>query len=160
MKYILFYLTLLIHALPLSVKAQEIWNKYKSNVSATYSETILFFKELDKNYPQAKLMEYGKTDNGKPLHLFVISPEKIFDRDALRKMGYTVLLINNGIHPGEPDGINACIRLSKFILDGTEKLPAKVVLAIIPVYNIEGSEIKSNYFRAGQNGPRRSWFQR
>lgn len=159
MKYILFYLTLLIHALPLSVNAQEIWNKYKSNVSATYSETILFFKELDKNYPQAKLMEYGKTDNGKPLHLFVISPEKIFDRDALRKMGYTVLLINNGIHPGEPDGINACIRLSKFILDGTEKLPAKVVLAIIPVYNIEGSEIKSNYFRAGQNGPEEVGFR-
>ncbi|MBL0097333.1 MAG: hypothetical protein IPP46_13260 [Bacteroidetes bacterium] len=80
---------------------------------------------MDKKYPQAKLIEYGKTDNGKPLHLFVISPERIFNRDSLRKMGHTVLLINNGIHPGEPDGINACIRLSKFILDGTENYRQK-----------------------------------
>jgi len=159
MKYTFFTLLLLLLVFPENLHAQDLWNKYKSNVSVSYSETILFYREMDKLYPQAKLMEYGKTDNGKPLHLFVISPEKVFDRDSLRKMGYTVLLVNNGIHPGEPDGINACIQLSKFLLDGTEKLPAKVVLAIIPVYNIEGAEIKSNYFRAGQNGPKEIGFR-
>lgn len=133
--------------------AQDLLNKYKNNESVTYDEAINFYKDLDHTYSQAKLLEYGQTDNGKPLHVFILSPEKIFNRDSLRQKGYTVLLINNGIHPGEPDGVNACLRLSKYLLEGKELLPPKVVLAIIPLYNIDGSEITSKYFRAGQNGP-------
>lgn len=156
------HLLLLLFALMVSfapVYGQEIWDKYKNNESVSYGEAIQFYKAMAKKHSQAALLEYGKTDNGKPLHLFVISPEKIFDREKLRSAGYTVLLINNGIHPGEPDGINACIRLSKFILEGKEHLPSKVILAIVPVYNTEGAEIKSAYFRAGQNGPREVGFR-
>ena len=142
-----------------TISAQDAWNKYITGVSVTYDETIDFFKSMDKKYPQAKLLEIGHSDNGRPLHLFVISPEKIFNPDSLRAKGYTLLLVNNGIHPGEPDGINASIRLSKFLLDGSEKMPEKVALLIVPVYNIDGALNTGQYFRSGQNGPRTVGFR-
>ena len=49
----------------------------------------------------------GQTDIGKPLHLFVINNEKFSSLKELQTGKKVFLLINNGIHPGEPDGINA-----------------------------------------------------
>ena len=159
MKTIHLKLTVLFLLLICRAVAQDPWNKYITNESVTYDEAIQFYKEMDARYPQAKLIDYGKTDNGKTIQLFVISPEKIFNRDSLRAKGYTILMINNGIHPGEPDGINACIRLSKFILDGSEKMPPKIAVCIVPVYNIDGALITSNFFRSGQNGPQTVGFR-
>ncbi len=154
---LIFLFMVLLKASP--VEAQEPWNLYTKNISVSYREAIQFYKEKDAEFAQARLMEYGKTDNGRPLHLFVISGDKVFNRDSLRNTGHLVLLINNGIHPGEPDGINACIRLTKDILEGKFKLPPRVVIAIIPVYNTEGAEIISRHFRAGQNGPEEVGFR-
>ncbi|MBL7925015.1 MAG: hypothetical protein JNL88_12510, partial [Bacteroidia bacterium] len=148
-----FILCLLLLAGRPLLNAQDAWNKYMTNRTVSYPEALHFFREADRKYASAKLIEYGKSDNGKPIFLFVISPEKIFNRDSLRAKGYTVLFINNGIHPGEPDGTNACIRLTKFLLEGKEPMPPKVVLCIVPVYNVDGSYITSTHFRSGQNGP-------
>ena len=65
----------------------------------------------------------------------------------------TVILINNGIHPGEPDGIDASLQLSKDLLEQPGLLPANVVLCIIPVYNIDGCLNRGSYSRANQDGP-------
>ncbi|MGZ5135310.1 MAG: hypothetical protein ACXWCG_09175, partial [Flavitalea sp.] len=59
----------------------------------------------------------------------------------------------NGIHPGEPDGIDASMLLVRDIVTGKKKLPANVVLAIIPVYNIGGCLNRSENYRVDQNGP-------
>lgn len=161
MKIRIFYTVLLlitVGAIRHSV-AQAAWEKYKTGVSVTYDDAIRFYEETAKKEPRARLFTIGESDNGRPLHLFVISPERVFDRDSLRKMGYTVLLINNGIHPGEPDGINACIKLTHDYFSGALALPEKVVLAIIPVYNIDGMLNTSTFFRSGQNGPREVGFR-
>lgn len=152
-------LLLLSCALVTTAAAQAPWEKYTTGVSVTYDEAIQFYTEMDQQEDRAKLLTIGASDNGRPLHLFLISPEKIFDRAALRKMGYTVLFINNGIHPGEPDGINACIKLVKAYFDKRLPLPEKVVIAIIPVYNIDGILNTSTFFRSGQNGPREVGFR-
>ena len=127
-------------------------NSVKSE-SVSYPEVIAQYQELTNKYASAQLIEYGFADGGKPIHLFVISPEKIFNIDSLKKIGYTILLINNGIHPGEPDGIMASLRLSQDLLAGKEILPKKVIVCIIPIYNIDGALETSLFFRSGQNGP-------
>jgi hypothetical protein len=120
--------------------------------TATYDQAIAHYTLLDKTYPQAKLLTYGSTDFGKPLHLLVLSKDEVFDPAAVKKADKRVLLINNGIHPGEPEGIDASMMLARDLLKGN-LLPKDVVICIIPVYNIDGSFNRTSTSRANQNGP-------
>ncbi|WP_246834045.1 M14 family metallopeptidase [Pedobacter sp. G11] len=120
--------------------------------TATYNQAITFYENLAKTYPQAKLITYGNTDFGKPLHLLVLSKDKNFDPAAIRKSNKRILLINNGIHPGEPEGIDASMMLARDLLKA-DQLPKDVVICIIPVYNIDGSLNRTGTSRANQNGP-------
>ncbi len=128
----------------------ELSNKKETT---TYTEAIRFYEGLAKTFPQqAKLFTYGSTDFGKPLHLLVLSKKGVFDPQTLRKNNKRIFLINNGIHPGEPEGIDASMMLARDLLKGN-KLPEDVVICIIPVYNIDGSHNRSGTSRANQNGP-------
>lgn len=120
--------------------------------TATYDQAIAHYTLLSKNYSQAKLLTYGTTDFGKPLHVLVLSKDKIFDPIAVKKANKRVLLINNGIHPGEPEGIDASMMLARDLLKDN-LLPKDVVICIIPVYNIDGSFNRTGTSRANQNGP-------
>lgn len=150
MKYLLI---LSIFILPMNTFAQQTpYEKGNKNQTATYNEVIGFYQELAKSEPQARLLTYGNTDFGKPLHLLVLSKNKIFDPLEIRKKDLRILLINNGIHPGEPEGIDASMALARDLLKGNH-LPDHVVICIIPVYNIDGSFNRGSTSRANQNGP-------
>ncbi|RZK79931.1 MAG: hypothetical protein EOO85_02300 [Pedobacter sp.] len=120
--------------------------------TATYEQAIAHYTALAKTYPQAKLLSYGSTDFGKPLHVLVLSKDKVFDPADVKKANKRVLLINNGIHPGEPEGIDASMMLARDLLKDN-KLPKDVVICIIPIYNIDGSFNRTSSSRANQNGP-------
>lgn len=100
-----------------------------------------------------KMMEMGPSDAGFPLHLILISPDKDFNISSLKRKERNIILINNGIHPGEPDGIDASMLLAREIIDGSYKLPSSIVIGIIPVYNIGGSLNRSRFYRIDENGP-------
>ena len=122
------------------------------NITATYYEAIDFYEKLANTYTQIKLVEYGKTDIGKPLHLVVFSADGDFDATSLRNKNKRIILINNGIHPGEPCGVDASMMLLRdYVRDG--KLPENIVLAVIPVYNIGGALNRNAHTRANQDGP-------
>lgn len=95
----------------------------------------------------------GMTDAGFPLHLVVVSANGDYNFTNIRKNNKRVILINNGIHPGEPDGIDASMLLARDIVSNKIKLPDNLVLAIIPVYNIGGCLNRSANYRVDQNGP-------
>ena len=95
----------------------------------------------------------GMSDAGFPLHLVIVSPDKDFNFESLRKKNKRIILINNGIHPGEPDGIDASMLLVRDIATNKYKLPSNIILAIIPVYNIGGCLNRSSNYRIDQNGP-------
>jgi len=120
--------------------------------TTTYTAAIAYYQSLIKGCPEAKLLSYGSTDFGKPLHLLVLSKDKVFDPVAIRKSNKRILMINNGIHPGEPEGIDASMMLARDLIKG-KKLPKNVVICIIPLYNIDGSFNRTGTSRANQNGP-------
>ncbi|HEY2580944.1 MAG TPA: M14 family zinc carboxypeptidase [Mucilaginibacter sp.] len=127
------------------------------NYTATYNEIIAYYKNLSKQYPQMKLVNYGTTDVGKPLTLVVLSRDKIFDPVLIKKQNKRVLLINNGIHPGEPEGIDASMMLTRDLLK-RNALPKNVVICLIAVYNIDGC-LNRGVSRINQNGPRAYGFR-
>ncbi len=153
----IFLLKLCLGALTLSAQ-QTPFEKSKQTATATYPEVISYYKELASRYPQAKLLNYGNTDFGVPLSLMVLSANRVFDPATIRKQQKSILLINNGIHPGEPEGIDASMMLVRDLLK-ENKLPENVVICIIPLYNIDGSFNRSGTSRANQNGPQAYGFR-
>lgn len=139
------------------VLAQKIGFEKNNNTTATYSEIINFYQQLDAKYDQAKLITYGPTDFGQPLHLLVLSKDKQFDPKVIQQQNKRIILINNGIHPGEPEGIDASMILARDLLE-KRKLPENVVIIIIPVYNIGGLH-QRGLSRSNQNGPEEYGFR-
>jgi hypothetical protein len=130
--------------------------RYDENKSLSWEEAIAFYSDLDKKYSEATLTEMGMTDAGRPLHLFIISSDGETDPAKIHSQGKTIVLINNGIHPGEPEGIDASARFAADLLankDGMKKYLRNCSVAIIPVYNIGGALTRSRYWRINQNGP-------
>ena len=129
---------------------------YDDNRSLTWEEAIRFYADLDERYEEATLIEMGMTDAGLPLHLFIISSDGESDPAAIHSQGKAIVLINNGIHPGEPEGIDASARFAEDLLsnkDGMKRYLRNCSVAIIPVYNIGGALARSPYWRINQNGP-------
>jgi hypothetical protein len=133
----------------------------QSNRSVTYEDCISFYRKLDEKYQQAKLIESGMTDIGKPLHVFIISPDGDFNPQSVHRKNIPVVLILNGIHPGEPDGIDASMMLADSLLSTAagKKLLGNTVLLIIPSYNVDGMLNRSCCSRANQNGPEEYGFR-
>jgi hypothetical protein len=127
------------------------------NYTATYSEVIVYYQKLSRQYPQMRLFNVGMTDIGKPLTLIVLSRDKVFDPALIKKQNKRVLLINNGIHPGEPEGIDASMMITRDLLK-KNALPKDVVICLIAVYNIDGC-LNRGLSRINQNGPRAYGFR-
>lgn len=125
----------------------------------TYQQAIEWWQKLDAQSGKVKMLTMGPTDAGFPLHLVVVSNNGDYNFDNIHKNNKRVLLINNGIHPGEPDGIDASMLLARDIVVNKVKLPDNIVLAIIPVYNIGGCLNRSAFYRVDQNGPEEFGFR-
>jgi len=124
----------------------------KGTQTPEYSEVISYYEQLAKTFPEIKIQAIGQTDSGKPLHIIILNSEAKFDFEDIRKTK-RVLLINNGIHPGESDGIDATMMLFRDIAKNKIKMPKNTVLVAIPIYNIGGSLNRNSGTRANQNGP-------
>ena len=136
--------------------------KYEQNIAPTYDEAIAMYRQLESKYPMSRLIEAGQTDIGKPIHLFIISKSRTFLPSDLHANSRIVLLINNAIHSGECDGVDASLKLAYDILsnpDAYAEVLDKCNIAIIPVYNIGGYLNRSPYHRANQNGPEEQGFR-
>lgn len=126
-----------------------------TNTSATYQEAVDYYTAMGDQFEELMVYTFGETDAGKPLHVAVLSKDKVFDPAAIRASGKLIFFINNGIHPGEPCGIDASMLLVRDYLTDPVKqaLLEHVVLVLVPVYNIGGALNRSSYSRANQDGP-------
>ncbi len=131
---------------------QTPYEKGNGNQTATYNETIAYFKLLDKDFESIQMLEMGPTDSGEPLHIVIYNPDKNFNLKEVRK-NKAILLLNNGIHPGEPDGIDATMMLYRDLATGKVTVPKNTVIVNIPVYNVGGMLNRNSHTRANQNGP-------
>ena len=131
---------------------QTHFENSKGTETATYLQTIDFYTRLAKEFPEVNFQTMGKTDSGQPLHIVTYNPDGDFNFKKI-SAEKTVILINNGIHPGESDGIDATMMLFRDLAAGTIPPPKNTVLVAIPIYNIGGALNRNSGTRANQNGP-------
>jgi hypothetical protein len=136
-----------------------LFERSNGKQTPTYYEIIYWWQKLDAQSGKIKMLTMGMTDAGYPLHLVVVANNGDYNFENIRKNNKRVILVNNGIHPGEPDGIDASMLLARDIVANKVKLPDNIVLAIIPVYNIGGCLNRSADYRVDQNGPEEFGFR-
>lgn len=153
MKKILLLLQVFLTTTLFAQKWQTVFEKTAGKETVTYEQCIRYYKELDAAFPSIRIKEFGLTDAGYPLHLVLFSTDGKHDPLQWHKENKVVIMINNGIHPGEPDGIDASMMLLRDLVTGKLKAPDNVVLGIIPVYNIGGSLNRTSFSRVNQEGP-------
>lgn len=125
------------------------------DTSATWERSIARYQALDRMHSGARLVEFGHDDDGSPLHLFVIADGSGFTPDSIRASGKNILWITNGIHPGEPDGVDASLLLAQALLESDQLMGLTVhtAVCIVPIYNVSGANRRGSHSRANQTGP-------
>ncbi len=131
----------------------ELGNK---NQTTSCRECISFYERLAADFPSVlHFKQIGVSDNGIPMHAGVITSDGVFDREQLQSEGRPVFFNNNGIHPGEPEGIDSCMALVRDFCTQPERVAAleRTVFLFIPIYNVDGCLNRQNTSRVNQDGP-------
>lgn len=123
--------------------------------TADYSETMEYFQNLVDNSEYAKLLSFGVSPQGRELKCIVVSKDKVFTPNEIKRLNKPIVFIINGIHAGEIEGKDASKILLREILVTKEKeyLIDNVVLMVVPIFSVDGHERKSKYNRINQDGP-------
>jgi murein tripeptide amidase MpaA len=125
--------------------------------SPDYENTLKYFQKFVDKTPYVKIKTIGISPQGRELKVIIVSKDKAFTPEQAKKTGKAIVLIQNGIHPGEIEGKDACMLLLREILITKEKehYLDNTILLIIPVLNIDGHERLSPFNRPNQNGPKK-----
>jgi hypothetical protein len=142
-------LTLLFSVFSFSQNLKTPFENGNGNQSTTYEDCIAYYETLAQKFNTIQVDEMGLTDSGEPLRMVTFSQNTNFDYYQNK----AVILINNGIHPGEPDGIDATMMLFRDLATAKIKVPKNTMIVTIPIYNIGGSLNRNSNSRANQNGP-------
>ncbi|MBL7985756.1 MAG: hypothetical protein JNM91_12195, partial [Flavobacteriales bacterium] len=129
--------------------------RFDGDTSVTWEQAIARFQELDRMHSGAALFEIGEDDDGSPIHVFIIADGSGFTPDSIRAAGKNILWITNGIHPGEPDGVDASLLLAQALLESDQLMGLTVhtAVCIVPMYNVSGAKRRGSFSRANQEGP-------
>jgi hypothetical protein len=139
--------------------ANELLTPYEQgnrNQTTTHADCIAWYEMLAARYPRVLRFErIGTSDAGHPMHAGVITADGEFDRATLHAQGRPIFFNNNGIHPGEPEGIDGCMALVRDFCTQAERLAAlgQTVFLFIPLYNVDGANNRHNTSRVNQEGP-------
>lgn len=138
--------------------------------TASYAECVSWYRKLAKAFPAyCALTSMGLGDAGKDIYVFKLLGERMgrMDRLGTEDVGIVAgpgavapskvkILINNNIHPGEPEGTDASMFLVRDLLFfgqyWQQTLPY-LELHVVCQYNVDGTLNRNSNSRANQNGP-------
>ncbi|PRC93810.1 M14 family zinc carboxypeptidase [Solimicrobium silvestre] len=132
------------------------YEKGNKNQTTTWEECIAFYQHLSGRFPAIlQFFQIGVSDGGVPLYAGLVSADGVFDLEQIKREGRPVFFNNNGIHPGEPEGIDVCMALVRDFCIEPERLAAlgRTVFLFVPVYNVDGSWNRNSSSRVNQDGP-------
>ena len=122
--------------------------------TSSYTETLEWLERLAEAAPAMEILPFGRSALGRTMHVVVVSSDGAFDPAAAAATNKPVVLIQNGIHPGEIAGKDASmLLLRELLVEGAHpELLRQVVLLIVPTYNVDGHE-RVGHSRINQDGP-------
>lgn len=146
------------------------FERSKGMATASYTECVNWYRKLASAFPAyCSLQSIGLGDAGKEIYVLKLMGERMGRMNRLGEGDAGILagadvvpvpkvkiLINNNIHPGEPEGTDASMFLVRDLLFfgqyWQQTLPF-LELHVICQYNVDGTLNRNAHSRANQNGP-------
>ena len=141
---------------------QTPYEQGNRNQTTTWEDCIGFYERLAQQFPELlRFSQIGISDAGLPLHAGVVSLDGVFEVEKIRQAGRLVFFNNNGIHPGEPEGIDACMALVRDLCwePARQASLGSAIYLFIPIYNVEGCLNRGTTSRVNQEGPQSFGFR-
>lgn len=135
------------------------FSQWDGNTTPTYPELIEQCSKWAKEHAEIELYAMGESDYGLPIYLFVINGAGDSLKTFQKARENTTILVNNAIHPGEPDGVNAMLIWTQNWIKNGKKTKNFPVITFIPGYNVGGMMTRSGTSRANQVGPEEYGFR-
>ncbi|QJD99739.1 peptidase M14 [Massilia forsythiae] len=146
----------------MSTEMTTPFERGNQNQTTTWADCIAWYETLARDFPGVlRFAQVGTSDAGVPIHAGVVSADGVFERDAIKAAARPVFFNNNGIHPGEPEGVDACMALVRDFCLEPQRLAAlgKTVFLFVPLYNVDGAFNRNDTSRVNQDGPERFGFR-
>ena len=114
----------------------------KFTETSTHADVMAFLAALEgRQDPRFHLGRFGVSPQGRDMPIVVLSTEGVTTPEAARATGKPVVLLVDGIHPGEVEGKEATLALLRDVLDGAEgDWLEHVVLVVVPLFNPDGND--------------------
>jgi hypothetical protein len=139
------------------------------NQTTTYADCHAFYRRLAADFPATlRFQQIGISDGGHgvcagivmndPLAAVPLANFDLMDEQhvaALKATGRPIFFNDNGIHPGEPEGIDACMAIVRDFCVSADKLATlgNTIYLFIAIYNVDGCVNRNNSSRVNQLGP-------
>ena len=122
--------------------------------SPSYDDTIAWLKKLCAATPLVKMVEFGRTAQGRVLYAVIASRQGSSTLADLAISSEPTLLAQAGIHSGEIDGKDAGLMLLRdIVFGGKAGLLEHANFLFVPIFNADGHERSSEWNRPNQRGP-------
>jgi hypothetical protein len=146
----------------MTLDLQTPYERGNQNQTTSWQDCIAFYQHLYEHFPHVlHFWQIGVSDAGFPIHAGQISSDGVFKRELIQRQQRPVFFNNNGIHPGEPEGVDACMALVRDFCTQPELLASlgQTVFLFIPLYNVDGANNRNNTSRVSQLGPEMHGFR-
>ena len=148
-----FLMVLSIHAQKPSVLTKFEQSNYLQTV--TYDECVAFSKQLADESPFVHMEIMGYSPQKRAIPLLIIDKDGYTSAEAIHQSGRLILMVQAGIHAGEPDGTDAMFLLLRDMVYEKKNLELldAVSILFIPSFNVDGLSRWSAFNRINQKGP-------
>lgn len=152
------FLFLLFLVINLNLFSQQFtlpYEKQNFNTTLDYVSMMRLCHQVDVLYKEVSFSSFGFSAQGDSLPILVVGREGALNANACKEKGKIVLLVEAGIHPGEPEGVEAGFILLRDLMENKElnKILDKITFLFIPSFNVDGLKRFGAYNRINQNGP-------
>jgi hypothetical protein len=130
--------------------------------TSLHADVMAFVEALDARHdPRLHTTTFGTSPQGRAMPLLVLSKDGVKTPEDARRTDRPVVLVVDGIHPGEVEGKEASLALVRDLLDGQHAgLLDHITLLFVPLFNPDGNDALDPRNRAldvarleGQPGP-------
>lgn len=110
--------------------------------TSLHKDVMAFVEALDaRRDPRLHVTSFGTSPGGRDLPLLVLSARGVKTPEDARRAGLPVVLMVDGIHPGEVEGKEATLALVRDMLDGQHAgLLDAMTLVVVPLFNPDGND--------------------
>ncbi len=152
-----FLISSLLIAVYAFANSQDLLTPYEESgktETMTYQQILEWSHKLDVLSEKVYYLSIGQSGNGYEIPMLIADKDGFKSVSEVKTANKVILMIEAGIHAGEPDGTDAGFLLFRDFVEDKIEIPDNITILFLPTINPDGCIRRSKYNRINQNGPK------